>query len=311
MLNTPILFVIFNREDTALRVFSKIREAQPKKLYLAADGPRQTRQGEREKCLLLREKILKGIDWPCQVKTLFREKNLGCGRAVSGAITWLFDNEESGIILEDDCLPGSDFFLYAQDLLERYKDNEKIKIISGDNFQQGRKIGSGSYYFSSTALIWGWATWRRVWKEYEFDISPYSLEELKSFYKPYSFGIEDRLYWSYRAKQMQNHRVDTWDYQLHFSIWRKKGMNIVPGVNLIENIGFGSDATHTAKQIEGKNKIVKSEEILPLKYNDLIIQDKAADKFYHDTYNGKALWKYPILFAKLWLEVKLNKHKVS
>lgn len=297
--NTPILFIIFNRKDTAQRVFNKIKEIKPKKLYVAADGPRRNRKDDIENCKKTRD-IINQVDWDCDLKTLFREENLGCGKGVSGAISWLFENEDRGIILEDDCLANDDFFVYCDDLLNRYKDNDTIKIISGDNFQNGNKRGESSYYFSSYANIWGWATWRRFWREYEYDLNKYSIKELKSFYNPYSISYESRLYWKYRAQQMKKHQVDTWDYQLQFSIWRKKGLNIIPNCNLIQNIGFDSNATHTSNMKDNSEKSVKTQNILPLIYNDNIKQNKVADKYFHNRYEKKALWKYPILFLKLY-----------
>ena len=158
---TPaVLFIIFNRPETTQRVFDAIRLAKPTRLYIAADGPRENKTGEKELCEQAR-KIAQNVDWDCEVKTLFQKENLGCGKAVSHAISWFFENEDMGIILEDDCLPHQSFFKYCEELLEKYKNNDRIGIISGNNFQKKRKIGSFSYYFSDIVNIWGWATWAR------------------------------------------------------------------------------------------------------------------------------------------------------
>src|SRR4030042_6453503 len=147
-LTTPVLFLIFNRPDTTEKVFDEIRKAKPKKLFVAADGPRQDKQGEKEKVGRARQIVIDGIDWDCEIKTLFRDKNLGCKVAVSSAINWFFENEEMGIILEDDCLPHQSFFRFCGELLEKYKDDERIMVISGENLLFGRKRTNYSYYFS-------------------------------------------------------------------------------------------------------------------------------------------------------------------
>ena len=161
-MDTPILFLVFNRPDTTSKVFQRIREIQPLKLFIAADGPRPEKEGEKEKCETVKRSVLENIDWPCEVKTLFRNNNLGCGKAVSNAITWFFQNVEEGIILEDDILPDKSFFNFCKDLLEKYRYDERIKVIGGSNIHKKAGI-KDSYYFSSICRIWGWASWRRVW----------------------------------------------------------------------------------------------------------------------------------------------------
>lgn len=169
-MKSAVLFLVFNRPEPTARVFEAIRYARPPRLYVAADGPRVQREGEGELVRRVRQ-IATTVDWPCSVYTLFREHNLGCKRAVSEAISWFFENEEQGIILEDDCLPNPDFFSFCDVLLERYKDDPRVWMITGNNFQDGQKRGNGSYYFSRYSHIWGWATWRRAWRCYDRDLS--------------------------------------------------------------------------------------------------------------------------------------------
>ena len=164
MFNTPILLIIFKRKDTALKVLETIKEVKPKKLYIAADGWRN--EEEKIKCIDTREAVLKAADWECEVKTLFQDKNLGCCNGVSKAITWFFDNEEQGIILEDDIIAENSFFYYCEKLLDYYKDNEQIMHIAGDS-PLDRKVGEASYYFATVQHCWGWASWRRAWKYYD------------------------------------------------------------------------------------------------------------------------------------------------
>jgi FkbM family methyltransferase len=246
-LNTPVLFLIFNRPELTLRVFDEIRKAQPGKLFIAADGPRKEKEGEAEKCEQTRS-IVKKIDWQCEVKTLFRDKNLGCRDAVNSAITWFFKNVEEGIILEDDCLPDQSFFTFCQTMLEKHRNNEKIMHIGGVNFQDGQTRGKTSYYFSNNIHIWGWATWKRAWDKYSLEMN--SFEEFKKNNELLS-TFKNKTIADYHLNNLQktyNGEIDTWDYQWMYAIWKAKAFSIVPNKNLVTNIGFGADATHTKEE---------------------------------------------------------------
>jgi len=241
--NIPILFLVFNRLDTTKQVFDMVRKVAPKKLYIASDGHRINRENEKEKVEVVREYVLKSIDCKCEVKTLFREQNLGCGKAVSGAITWFFENEEMGIILEDDCLPSMSFFSYCKELLEYYKDNPRIYHITGNNPLINTETPY-NYYFARIQHCWGWASWRRAWKHYSFDIKELNnFIEKKTINKIFTRNI-DRNYWINIFRKMENHDIDTWDYQWTYTILKNDGICINPAKNLITNIGFGADATH-------------------------------------------------------------------
>jgi hypothetical protein len=274
--STPILFVVFNRPETTQRVFDKIRGIKPTRLYVAADGPRNGNESDKVNCELTR-KIIENVDWYCSVKTLYGDTNLGCGRAVSKAITWFFDNEEAGIILEDDCLPNDSFFTFCKTLLDYYKDDERIMHIGGTNFQEGIKRGDASYYFSANIHVWGWATWRRAWKKYDFNVS--DVEEFIRK-KKLDFYFNDtviREYWHGIFKNMFNHKIDTWDYQWHYTVLNNQGLAIIPQVNMISNIGFGSSATHTGAESKWAN--MKTAEIGEIKYPALVQQNKEADLY--------------------------------
>lgn len=244
MYQTPILFIVFNRPDTSKRVFEAIRKIKPAKLYIAADGPRSHKEGEAELCEATR-KVTENIDWPCEVKRKYSNQNLGCKRGVSSAINWYFDNVELGIILEDDCLPDPSFFTFCQELLEKYKNVDHVKMISGDNFQFGKKYGDASYYFSNFPHIWGWATWRRVWNEYDIEMKNYP--EFKKNNKISQIFKDKKIqkYWLNLFDKLYENKIDTWDGQLVYSIYDNNGLSILPNVNLITNIGFGGNATHT------------------------------------------------------------------
>lgn len=273
-MKSPILFLIFNRPKTTQRVFDQIRFYKPEKLFIAADGPRSSKQGEAELCRQTRE-IVNQIDWPCQVKTLFRDQNLGCKIAVSSAITWFFEHVESGIILEDDCLPNPSFFDYCNDLLNKYKDNSKIMLISGDNFQDGIKRGTGDYYFSKYPHIWGWATWKRAWSKYDVSISQWPT--IKKNDKLFS-NIFEKNYWSQIFDMVFKNQINTWDYQWLFTIWVNNGLSICPNVNLVSNIGFGADSTHTS--IKNSMADIPTFSLnFPLKHPSTIKPDKPADQY--------------------------------
>lgn len=275
MLNTPVLFLIFNRPDTTRQVFAKIREIQPKQLFIAADGPRNI-PGEAEKCDLTKKLVLDAIDWDCEVRTLFRTENLGCGVAPAQAISWFFEQVEQGIILEDDCLPDASFFTFCEELLNYYKDDTSVMHISGNNFQLGRKIGNGSYYFSEIPHSWGWATWKRVWKHFDW--------EIKELDKYLESNNSLNPYWIDRLKMVQKEKPeDIWDYQYTFCIFNKHGKAILPNINLIKNIGFNQDATHTKGEL-----LYYSAQSFGSINNIVHPSDKSinieADKFTMDTY---------------------------
>ena len=251
-LQTAVLFLVFNRPDTTARVFEAIRKAKPPRLYVAADGPRANREGEAERVTRVRE-IATAVDWPCEVKTLFREENLGCKYAVSGAITWFFEQEEQGIILEDDCLPKISFFYFAEQLLFHYADDEQVVMISGTN-HLGKSGSNKDSYFFGFGDIWGWAAWRRSWKLYDGHLeilsNEKSLNKLKSICDLTPWVFSNLLSGCQKVKQG---KLSSWGYPWAISRIAAGGLSIVPSVNLIQNIGFGDDATHT-KSIEQQDK---------------------------------------------------------
>ena len=268
MFNTPILFIIFNRPHTAQKVFDVIKKQKPKYLFVAADGPRPGNHEDIKKCQETRN-IIKQIDWDCELKTLFRDENRGCGYGPAEAITWFFDNVEQGIILEDDVLPHPSFFPFCEELLERFKNDERISMISGINFLGKWKNNKYSYIFSNLGSTPGWASWRRMWTNFD-----YNLINWKN--KKYQNNIKNNLYFSsifnyYKEKfdfYAHSPKNDVWDYQwLCTTI--AHGFTIVPSVNLISNIGFGDDATHTisSKNIHARLKLDKMS--FPLKHSKL------------------------------------------
>lgn len=276
MFSTPILFLIFNRPDTTQIVFERIREIQPKKLYVSADAPRKDRPGEIEKCMQTRS-IIDRVDWKCEVKTLFRENNLGCKLSVSDAISWFFGEEEYGIILEDDCLPDLSFFPFCENLLIKYKDDDRIGHIGGNCFVPGIVSNNLSYDFCSVAHIWGWATWRRVWENVDLNSSLWS----KNLYlnpSLYCNRFEKIYFASFFSDALANRNgLNPWGVFYYFTLRLQHQLSIYPCVNLVTNIGLNDpNATHT-KQHASKYYVQSMSIDLPLKHPQFVISNKSID----------------------------------
>lgn len=302
MLKTPILFLIFNRPDTTEKVFEKIREQKPKYFFIAADGPRTNKPGEIELCEKTRE-ILKKVDWDCEVKTLFRVKNLGCKKAVGEAITWFFDNVEEGIIIEDDCLPSSSFFPYCENLLNYYRNNQQVMHIGGIS-QIETYSTNASYHFSPIAHVWGWASWKRAWNHFNLSMNDFDPGIVKKMI-PNKYQQKD---WITILKNVKNENIDTWDFIWQYALFKQKGLAIVPHKNLVYNIGFGKNATHTTdfhntwdkrklEDIDFHN-IIHPEEI---SYSDKILIDVL--KIHFGMNDRFTLKRYPI-YHKIIREIK-------
>jgi hypothetical protein len=274
-LETAVLFLIFNRPSTTRDVFETIRGARPRRLYVAADGPRLDADGESERCADAR-RIASAIDWPCQLRTRLQDKNMGLATHVSSALDWFFDNEMEGIILEDDCIPHPSFYRFCMELLAHYREDPKIMHVAGNNLQYGRRRGRASYYFSMYPNVWGWASWRRAWKHYDFSLRP-------------SWKLDN-----------------TWDTQWQLSIEKSHGLAIVPNVNLVQNIGFGPGATHT-KDRERPAALEAAEMAFPLTHPAAMAPDRAADLFTYYAHHRmvrhlRLIWMYRIadfVYAKL------------
>lgn len=243
-MNTPILLIIFNRPDKVRMLIEALRSVRPARLYVAADGPRDCRIGESELCAETRNAI-DAIDWPCEVFKDYAESNLGCGPRPATAISWVFEHEERAIILEDDCIPDPSFFPFCEELLERFQDDQRIMQICGSNHLGDGLSIAESYFFSNFALCWGWATWKRAWRQFDYSMNLWQLyreqEMLKNVLK------ED---WQLKSMSKKFDKMlqgddSVWDYRWLFTVWANHGLCIIPNHNLISNVGFGADATHT------------------------------------------------------------------
>jgi len=243
----PILIIGFNRPDHLLVLLNRLREIAPAKIYAAIDGARENRAGEAEKVEECRQ-LVANIDWPCEVHTNFQEANLGCGLGVSTAISWFFENEERGIILEDDIIPHSSFFPYCSELLDRYENDNRVFAISGCNFvpSEAQSHPEQPYRFSQVPHIWGWATWRRSWQQHQLDIAGWRHElPPNKLWARSGYSLPAAVYWASTFELLARKEVDTWDGQFVLASMVSHQLTATSNVNLIENIGFGETATHT------------------------------------------------------------------
>ncbi|MBT8045307.1 MAG: hypothetical protein KJO79_10190 [Verrucomicrobiae bacterium] len=272
---TPVLFIIFNRPDTTQKVFQTITKARPSRLYIAADAPRPEVKGEAEKCQAARE-ITQQIDWDCEIHTLLHNSNQGCKAAICHAITWFFDHEELGIILEDDCLPAPSFFGFCSELLERYRYDDRIMMISGTNLMIETPEITSSYYFSRLPHIWGWAGWRRAWDVHDPEMK--SFPEFFSNNRHHELFLDNNVayYWLRLWLITYLDKIDTWDYAWVYSCFVNNGLAITPKKNLISNIGFGEHSTHT-KNSHSKYSNMPSYEIDRIEHPAFVYCNEKAD----------------------------------
>jgi hypothetical protein len=272
----PILLLIFNRPDLTEQVMTQIRKAEPPQLFVAADGPRTEVPEDPERCEQARE-VATQVDWDCEVHTLFRDENLGCKEAVSSAITWFFEHVEAGVILEDDCVPHPTFFPYCSELLERYRDDNRIMTISGNNFQPLHKSYDHSYYFSAYMHCWGWATWRQAWNRYDGQIPRWESLRGTGWLNGWLGTDEEAAYWRGIFDQVTEGEIDSWAYPWTFACWREHALHVLPAVNLVSNVGFGRRSTHTKDPDSEAAHMPTKPLLTPLSHPEVIIRDYEAD----------------------------------
>jgi hypothetical protein len=291
-LRTPVAFIIFNRPEPTRRIFARIREVKPERLLVIADGPRPSQKGEAENCAATRTLIESGIDWPCDVRRNYAEVNMGCRRRVASGLSWVFEQVEEAIIVEDDCLPNPTFFRYCRELLERFRDDTRIMSISGDNFQFGRRRTEESYYFSRFPHIWGWASWRRAWQFYDLDMKLWPRLRDGGWLADILGDRRAVAYWTQIFQATYEGRIDTWDYQWLLAVWANSGLAILPNENLVTNIGFEANSTHTRGRTRQAN-VPSIAMRFPMKHPPCIIRDRGADervqKQYYPPHLGKRI----------------------
>lgn len=283
MFEVPVLLTVFNRLEPLKKVLAAIRIIQPRYLYIAADGPRPERSGEQEQCARVRQYLLNHIDWPCELKTRFQEMNCGCGPHMSSAISWFFEEVESGIILEDDCVAHPGFFQFTETMLKRYENDMRVMHISGNCFCSADHHRQYGYYFIRYPLSWGWATWRRAWKFYDYDMKNFNAfkgaGEIRNIF-PGSSGVQRRWLQIFEATARHDRNFNTWDFQWLYANLTQHALCVSPCYNLVSNIGF--EATHAmpgdilALPTQYNGNCIKNEFMLP----DLEIERKLFRKLF-------------------------------
>jgi hypothetical protein len=276
-MNTPVVLLIFKRPDTTEKVFEVIRQAKPAKLLVVADGARDDRPTEAEKCSATRA-IIDKVDWDCEVFKNYSDVNLGCKQRVYTGLNWAFEMVEEAIILEDDCLPHPTFFQFCEELLQNYRDDERIMSIGGTNIKGNWKSDIQSYHFSYYGSIWGWATWRRAWQHFDIAMKLWEQPEVKHRVRDV---LADEQQYQLREKHFDaacSGKVDAWSYQWRFATLIQSGLAILPAVNLVSNIGFGEGATHTQASNSQERSFPLQACSFPLKINDFVAVDRAYDR---------------------------------
>lgn len=296
-MKSSVLIIVYKRPETTLKVFESLRIAKPPKLYIAANAPRLEIEGELEKCNTVRE-IFRSIDWDCEVKTWFRERNLCCCNSIKSAIDWFFSHEDEGIILEDDIVPNQEFYQYMDILLDKYRDSDRIQQIAGwSYFYHGISTKyEYSIYFSHIISSWGWGSWRKIWNEFDLTLESITWSDIQSYLKKVGFRNDTIRYYKGIFLTMKSHpeKIDTWDYPFLFNMWAQERLAVSPINNLVKNIGFGIDAAHTSNMqdcIEAQNKAIG---IFPL-----ILTEKIESNIFLDFDRVKEEHLYTSFFSKI------------
>jgi hypothetical protein len=273
--DTPILLVVYKRPDTTRKVFEVLTRLKPSRLYVAADGFNKNNLYEKERCEET-IKIVSKVNWKCQIKTDFSQTNLGLRRRMVSAINWFFSNEDKGIILEDDCVAHPTFFKFCEELLDKYKDDERVMAVSGNNFQFNKKRTNYSYYFSRFPHCWGWASWRRAWEYYDDDMELWQEIKKGDWLKDILGNKLSELYWRRIYDLVNEGKINSWAYRWQYSCWLQNGLTILPNINLVSNIGFGKNSTHT--KIKDRTTNIPSYPMqFPLKHPPYMVRDSRAD----------------------------------
>ena len=299
----PIAFIVFNRPDHTKESFEVLKNLRPEKLFIIADGPRPNFPKDKILCKIVRT-IVKHIDWDCEVRYNFSDKNMGLKKRVSSGIDWVFDYCDRAIILEDDCIPNPEFFNFCECLLTQYENNDKISVITGNNFQNHRPNSEFSYYFTRFNHCWGWATWKRAWKNYDGDISFWPEWSNSSEWKNIFLDRTEKRYWRQIFGLVYSKKIDSWAYPWTACNWFHGKLSIAPNVNLVSNIGFGQEGTHTKSEKHYAANL-PTYTIGHIRHPIEIKCDKDADRRdFLNHFGGKnmklprSLYWYPLLFLK-------------
>lgn len=294
----PVLFLVFNRPDLAERVFRVIQKVKPSQFFIAADGPRGNVPNESNLCQQCRDFVHR-VDWPCDLKTLFRSENIGCRNAVSGAINWFFEHVDEGIILEDDCVPDPTFFQYCAELLQKYRHVPRVLSINGNNLGYARQIDH-SYGFTIFMNMWGWASWSDRARKIDYTLKDWgtvrsrlnlALSLQRTQRNPFRFDYCWFKIWCSHFSSTKSRNFDTWDYQWIFFAMMNRLVSVFPAVNLVSNIGFGDGATHT---FDGRSKLANLPTFpmhFPLSHPNCFIFDSHYERNYvQEAWNHHTPW---------------------
>ena len=276
-MDTPILITAWRRLDKLEKLLEAIKANKPKKIYISCDGPRKNNPTDKYLIKKVKNTIDELINWDCDIYKLYNDENLGCRGAMLQGINWFFDNESEGIILEDDCIPNEEFIPYCSKLLKKYKKNHKVWNISGTNLQDGIIRGDGSYYLSKYFIGWGWATWRDRWLNFDSYLTSWEKAREVLLLKSIFTNNLEIKYWTNIFNRFYEEGIpDTWDIEWAYTCLVNEGNTIIPNVNLVKNIGFDKEATHTKFTIDqhSNNKF-----IFPIIHPTFLINDKNADKY--------------------------------
>lgn len=291
MLETPVVFLVFNRPDTTAKVFESIRQAKPRQLFVVADGPRLNYPGEAEKCAATRAIVDQGVDWECEVLKDYAEENLGLKWRVSTGLDWVFATVEEAIILEDDCVAHPSFFPFCQELLAKYRHDERVMMINGTNILGTWKADHQSYHFSYFGSCWGWASWRRAWQYYDVEMKLWTDQEAQQRIR--DVIVDEQQYrkcWEF-FEATYYERANSWAYRWFFARLCQSGLLITPAVNLIANIGFNQEGTNTKKDIKGVGNLPTAEISFPLQHPACVAVDRQYDYL-----------RYQKTWAENWLQ---------
>ena len=285
----PILITTWKRHREVALLIEEIRKISPSKIYVSSDGPDLDIKGNKEKVIKTRNVIINNIDWPCELKTLFSSENNGCKNGMIKAINWFFKNEKEGIILEEDCIPSEEFFVFCAELLKKYRDNDKVWTISGSNFQDGMWRGDSSYYFSKYFHCWGWATWRNRWNKFDFDLLELNKVKDTNLLNHIFKNPKERVYWLNIWERLINEgKPDSWAYRCGFNCFINEALSIIPNKNLVKNIGLNKQATNTTYAFFD-SKI--SNGLIPLSHPILEEINEEADKYTFYNHYSLSIWR--------------------
>ena len=286
-LDVPVALVIFNRADVTRQVFARIREVRPKRLFVIGDGPRFP--AEQARCDAARAEIR--VDWPCEVGMLYADANLGCKTRPASGIDWVFSQVDEAIVLEDDCLPAVSFFGFCRNLLRRYRDDERVMCIGGTSLYPGEPSREdASYYFARYGATWGWATWKRAWGYYDVNLRDWPSVKKSSGLDDVFATREERWFWTDLFDRQHDGEISGWDYQWLYARLLRSGLTAAPTQNLVTNLGFRPDATHTARVPKVFDPSRSHGELVEIHHPRHVVPSRAVDEYYfHEIFNPHGL----------------------